>query len=332
MAEKIKNAMAAMEAAERKEADTKHRRGRGRGSAGNHSAFDPEKNKKMIELYDRYRRGEINRNDVFDVLWPILIPQIETQMGQFSRRLNADEEDLKQEAAAAVLEHIDDYDPYKSVPGSYFLNWINEAHRNLCRGEKSIYYLNIIKKLSSVAQEAGFEGIADRSLSDVALASLSGESIQVVKRARYMDFIYTPVDYEGVEDTVEDPYHSSPEKIFFQTDREEKGFEAFFKELDKFEQMLYYSHAAKGESFKEISLILKTNDLFLKLGFKSCPTSSELQRRYAVCDRKLAGNRAVAEERRHNSHETADAEQASISDLMSLMARADFDDDDIEDV
>lgn len=290
--------------------------------------FDPKKNQKIIDLYDQWGKGEIGRNDVFSVIWDILKPQVMKSIKTNSRTLNADYEDLMQEASVAILEHMKDYDPERGLPGTFFLNWINDSHRNLCRGQKSVYYLQEIKKLSAVAQDAGFDGISDPRLSNVVLSTLSGESMQVVANARKMADSYTPVSYEDAEDTIEDPYHQSPEAVFIQDDRREKGMSIFHSVLNTLEQDIYKAHVCDGMSFKGISNFLKDNDRYCKLGFKKAPTPADIQRMFAVCDRKLANDRCVAAERRENKEKIY--KQAPDESIIRFMDSDDFNLDDFD--
>ncbi|MGN0242203.1 MAG: sigma factor [Candidatus Weimeria sp.] len=284
-------------------------------------------NTEVIEAHKDYAAGRITANEYFMVIWKILKPQINFEIGLFNRRMNEDYEDLIQEAAIQVLEYLDSYDPERAVPGSYFLRLIRGAHRDLCRNGKSVYYLQKIKKLNLVAQKAGFTGLQDPDLKDVVLASLSGESIQVVKTIREVDLSYGNVDYEEIKDTLEDGYNVSPEKTLIQSERKEEGLEILHRLLDDFEQKLYFEHVGELKSFKEISVELKTDGLYLKFGLKTAPTPSELQRRFSVCDRKLASDKMVASERKARGHYDG-YEQGSEEDLLEFLSDSDEDDDD----
>lgn len=281
-----------------------------------------KENADVIEKYRLYRAGEITRNQLFDFIWKKLARQITALMNKNQRKLNAETCDLYQQAALAILDKLDDYDPLLSLPGTYFLNYVNEYQRALVKGDQSIYYMTQISKLNRVAKDAGFEGISDDKLTDVQLASLSGYSIQVVKNVRHMDAIYTPVNYDSLEECVEDPFHASPDKIVVEKERENAGFAAFRQELDDFEQRLFYAVKVECITFKALSAMLKEHEMFREYGLDHAPTPQDLSCMVNVCERKLAGNRQIAAAKA--KREETINEQASLEELEGIFTDADF--------
>lgn len=285
-----------------------------------------KKNAAVIEAYDKYHRGLLTRNSLFMILWPILERQVGGMIRNYHRALNLEMNDLMQIAKLQVLEHLDDYDPEQSLPGSYFIYFINEAHRKECGGEISRYYLTTVTALSNVAKENGYEGIEDDRLSDVELAALSGQSIQTVRNARYMNNIYHARPFEAVEDTVEDIFHETPEEKAVKAERRAEGLKAF-ENLSDFEKILYYNVKVNLKSLKGLVSVLKKGDRYLAFGFDHLPSVDELSCILNTCQRKLEGSRYVAE----NSHrktvdETAGVEQVTEEELNRLFDSGSFDD------
>lgn len=270
----------------------------------------------LISLYNDFHAGKVTRNDVFGQLWPVLKPQIKSLLVRSSRLLNASYEDLMQEAVIPVLEHIPDYDPNRSVPGTFFLTYVQEKLRDLCRKDKSIYYMTKIRSLTKVALENGFDGIDDPRLSDVVLASLSGDSVQVVRKARYMGYIYAPADFDAAE-AVADTYNSSPEEMYLKQEREDCALAAFHT-LSELEQKVFTLHVAESLSFKEISRRLKANNRYLNLGFTKAPTSADLQRIYAVARRKLYSCPYIAGDTKEDDTLIEQASYEELSDFLRI--------------
>lgn len=295
-----------------------------------------EKNADVIKAYDDFYHGKITRNQLFWIVWEKLKAQVESQVNRQNRRMNGyqkhidfnrvdmDDEDydLEHEAYLEVLDHLLEYDPRRVLPGTFFIGRINGAHQKLVRGDKTVHYLTMIRKLNHYAQELGFESIADEKLSEVKLATISGESIQVVRRAKYMSRAYTPVAYEAVEDTVEDPYHSDPESLFIKNDRKEKGIQIFHEKLTVTEQKVYIAIKADQVSYRTLALELaglSKDVLSEEWGFEKAPSPHDLTHIINVCDRKLGTDRYIAAQRESAKKYDCQVEQAQVPELEHLM-------------
>jgi len=254
----------------------------------NEKKSEPER---ILEAYTGFKNGSVSRDDYFYVIWRALQHLVKDLIKKYNRTMNAEYDDLIVEAQAQVLEHLSDYDPTRgTMPSTFFLRYINEAHRDMCRGDISTYYIGAISRLNKAAIKAGFDGIDDIELTDAQLAMISGESVSTVQAARENYVAGQHWSLADVNDEVKDIYHDGPEDIVCVEEKKETGM-MIFRSLLELEQMIIYEMRVNGKSSKKVCQMLLKDDHYKDYGLKKRPTQDDVMRRLNAAERKLATHR-----------------------------------------
>lgn len=244
-----------------------------------------ERKMMLIKAEQDYKKGTISRDQYFFIIFDMLKKYIDSLIKKYSRLLNAEMDDLMQEASLAVLTHLDEYKPMISTPETFFGRYINESHRNLCLKGKSIYYLRVAKFLEKVASDAGFSGMDDADLSDATLADLTGISEVTVKNTRKHMSMYSSV---SISTESEEPvYIKTPEDIVMKEIEKDAIMNRITNILTPGQKMIFILFVVNELSAKEIIDKLGEDDLYKKIGFKKMPSESTIRQTIFVSKKKL---------------------------------------------
>lgn len=245
---------------------------------------------------------------------------VKSLIARYNRTMVVEYDDLMADFYKEVCEHIDDYDPAKYAPSTYFTMYINNAHREESKKGVPQYYLGKGTKLDKIAKEEGYaEGINDPNLSDITLAYLSKESLSTVKATRKI-FSHSTCSFDEAIN-VEDILHDTPEEMCIKAE-DENAIKQAFDSLEPFEKWLFIKTTLPkeegGMTLKSALTILSKD--YRRYGLESAPTLMSLKRTLAVARRKLRNNRIVKDTYTDFRDDTEEDDFQMIEDLNDSIA------------
>lgn len=182
-----------------------------------------EANSEVIEMYEQYQDGLITRNDYATYMITLLedfVKQI-VSLRFAGHGRSGDFNDFVQEGCVAIFSKIDEYDPYKTMPTTYFryvIESVLRVRQTEINGDGiSSYYKEMIINLDKVAKEYGYEDSLDPRLTEVRLHILSGVPLSTVSQALERKRRKN-VNLETLENSLEHNY-MSPEEQFIKNER-----------------------------------------------------------------------------------------------------------------
>ncbi|MGN0241461.1 MAG: sigma factor [Candidatus Weimeria sp.] len=244
----------------------------------------------IIKAKKDYIEGRITKADYFSLIWESLKKEV-TCLAYRWGKYGTEEDDLLQDAALAVMEHLDDYEPSRTVPSSFFAPYMTEAMREDCTRGKSRFYLRKAAELDTKAKDAGFTGLSDESLSDEVLSVLSGVSLRTVTSTRRYAGVSKMRDNSEGDFTASAAYHKSPEDILMERCTEEEMGIIAEDVLTPQEHILLICFSVLEMSEKEVEEKLK--GVYKEYGFKKAPARGYIRQAVFKSRKKL--KRAVIE-------------------------------------
>ena len=116
----------------------------------------------IIAMYEKYRAGEITRKEWSDYLIALLDNYIKKIIGM-GRKLefsNYTFHDFYNQGVLAILLQLDEYDPYKSMPSTYFRDYINGEMNKLLRNPnesgKTEHYAQCLSRIRKECEKRGY--------------------------------------------------------------------------------------------------------------------------------------------------------------------------------
>ena len=135
--------------------------------------------KDVVDKYYAYHKGLCSKEEYTLFLLDIMKNYIVKLVTPKLRATKTPFEDLLQAGYLAVIEKIDEYDPTKAMPSSFFTPHINSSTFNagVDYDEKVLkgHYLQAKRRMDKAAIEYGYKGVLDERLDPVTLSIISGE-------------------------------------------------------------------------------------------------------------------------------------------------------------
>lgn len=257
------------------------------------------------KVYEECRNGKADKDEVFFTVWGILEPQVKALIKRFGRTDFCEMDDLMQEARLTVLSRLFSYEPDVSMPGTYFLTYINAAFKEMCcRGRIPRYYADVKRKLSGFLSDDDLDAFSDDDIS--VLSEHSGISVTTIKNLQMM--LLSPADSDALLNVSSDT--ASPEDKAVECDMREYAFSALAS-LDNKDVWIFVQHYGNGKTAKTIASMLSYNDGYKKIGMKKMPTAGSIRQELYKC-RKLLKDTLDRDDIKR-------IEQSSIDELESLL-------------
>lgn len=219
----------------------------------------------LTQQYDAYRNNEISRDEYAMYLISHLEHYIEFCINRRHRLLGAEYDDLMQSGRMAIIEKIDDYNPYIATPTSYFTAYINQYTKETViknNTGSTQYYISKVVKLEKVAKANGYTGITDPELPPDILSILSGEPLKTVietikikncQATASLDATSENMDIEGT--------YQSPEAVIIKQETDSFLMKQFLKcsPLERF-LLIHTVLSEEPYSYCQMVKILKTEE------------------------------------------------------------------------
>lgn len=149
----------------------------------NYAANLSIQNKEVIDAYEKMNAGEITVQDYMMVLLNKLEPYIKSRIAAKHRTVGAEFNDLVSAGQEAVIREALKYNPYQSMPTSFFTVYIDSAMKDEVRGPSiTTHYVSMIRMLDKIAKENGYENCIDPRLSFQTLCILASSIINKEKK------------------------------------------------------------------------------------------------------------------------------------------------------
>lgn len=245
---------------------------------------------------------------------------VKSLIARYNRTMAVEYDDLMADFYEVVCEHIDDYDPKKCAPSTYFTMYINNAHREESKKGIPQYYLGKGTKLDKIAKAEGYtDGLNDAKLDDITLAYLSKEPLATVKSTRKI-FSHSTCSFDEVMN-VEDILHDTPEELCVKQEGE-KAIKQALDSLEPIERWLIIKTSLPKEDGgitlkSALTILLKD---YRRYGFESAPSLTSLKRTLAVARRKLKNNCIIKDVYTNFRDDTEEDDFQMIEDLNESIA------------
>lgn len=210
---------------------------------------------KFVKITEEYHNG--NKQKAVEEAWEILSLYAWSLLHSKFECYSAYHEDMIQEAAMAVCEHLGEYNPTKCAPVTFFSRhilhgistYINENINHV-----SYYYYKQIKAVREAEEQLRNEG---KPLDIAAIASMTGLTPKAILKVNGMRGLVNL--FTDQENNIEDFYKDStlldkvdsPETIVIQREKNTILSEAL-QTLPKREQQVIYLHFAEDRSLTVI--------------------------------------------------------------------------------
>lgn len=230
-----------------------------------------ERQKMVVEMYDRYTSGQIQKDQLDMFLCEELKSFIHYIINRKRYNAYAEVEDMRQAAFISIIERSKKYNPRKVKITTFFGPWIEEACEKTMRKSSlhgktqalSKHYIDTLQKLQKTCQDAGFCGYEDAMSNGISIAKLSQisgiaiKSIQEAIRQKELTFCHME-DPEFMSKKTQD----TPESLYEKREREEE-IKNLLKSLNPLEVYLIEVHAIaeKPASMYKIVAHLKTPEM-----------------------------------------------------------------------
>ena len=195
----------------------------------------------IVDVYDCWKQGVITLEEWQEFLAGLLTNYIKSRIKNKNLLIGAEYEDLIQSGWRGVIEKAVKYDPHKTLPTTFFTEYIDQYMReSLDTKGLTKYYKGIAVKLDKYARLNNYSGCMDETLSDITLATISGESVMTVRETRKI-LSNKVVSWDANSDNIdlEESRYKSPEKAILDKERDAFLQDAFSK-LNPLEQFLLY--------------------------------------------------------------------------------------------
>lgn len=136
--------------------------------------------KEVCEMKAKYDAGECSKEDYASFLCNIMKFWIINRLKTTGRLNGAEFEDLVQSGYLAVIEHIDEYDPTKTKPTTFFSNHIDEFQRKQTKSASTQYYNAKMNEINKVLKKRGYSDMFDPRLTPDTIAIITDKHLSTV--------------------------------------------------------------------------------------------------------------------------------------------------------
>ena len=194
------------------------------------------------KMYDAYKKNEISR-DVY-VIWHINeLKNFVFYLIQVSHlAVFTEVEDLVQAANIAILEHIDDYNPYTGVIAAKYMESYIMAAMNDTKPKKTTeHYEKSLMKANNKLKKAGYSGIEDPrlTLQDIChITELSPTTVNKMIEENERTICSYEAHFQNSSGEEESSFNESPENVFINTENKNFVEKVLMEECTELERYL----------------------------------------------------------------------------------------------
>ncbi len=219
---------------------------------------------KTIDMYEDYKAGRIDFKTYSTYMIDVLENFIKKIISTKHRTVSAEYSDLMHDGYVGIMEQLDKYDPYQSMPTSYFSFYISSATKNSTKNNMSGHYVAKAYQLDKAMKDLGYTGLSDENAPDdiaVKLSSMTGIPLTTIKATiQYYERSTSSWEVQ-TDNTLVNCQHKdfeNPELLYQETARKQFIMEEFEK-LSPLEQLVLWNLeiADKDERMSARALISK---------------------------------------------------------------------------
>lgn len=225
-----------------------------------------EKNKDVIEMYDKYKAGEIEKAVYSEFMYHKLNKFIRYFLKNtiHATASKEDYEDMYAEGVLRLLEDLESYDPRVSLPTTWFSSHMYKCIKH--PSGMSAHYTNAMRKLKKVAKDNGYEDVND--VEPHRLAILADMSLVTVIETLRLHNVQVVSNTDGLTN-LDVSTGSSPEDVYLEKEKKHviSKMLDILSPVEKFIIQLYIDEDENGKirSDSKILKIINDNLKVLKL-------------------------------------------------------------------
>lgn len=211
----------------------------------------------FIEFRDKYKNGEVSQNEYTSFFIRYLINLVRSTIKDVTG-LNSSADTYEQlisECNTIIIEQVEEYDPQKGAPSTFFIPYIRKGIlKYISKDENTDYYNTTITSLNKIAREKGFDGINDSRLSIQYLSIISGERLStIIKVKELAGYSKISMESEGLDKKYKSI--TTPEMTYIAKESKSELLAAI-EECTPLEQFLLETKA-KGITMRSVLFYLK---------------------------------------------------------------------------